>query len=53
MPKPNYGQVKRQKENARKARHQKKLERRQTREPVPAPDNVPAATGDPEGNLAP
>ena len=31
MPKSNYGQVKRQKEAARKAKQQKKLERRQSR----------------------
>jgi hypothetical protein len=31
MPKHNYGQVKRQKEAARKARQQKKLDRRQAR----------------------
>lgn len=53
MPKHNYGQVKRQKEAARKARQQKKLDRRQARPddsaatvPGPAPDADDAAPAD-------
>ncbi len=49
MAKTNYGQLKRQKEAARKERHQKKLDRRQSRTDEEAPastDNAgePAVT---------
>ena len=53
MPKPNYGHAKRQKETARKARQQKKLERRQTRVPAPGEGPGPTGTTDPEGGQAP
>lgn len=50
MARSNYGQVKRQKEAARKARQQKKLERRQTRDSAAAPE-LDNATG--EGTVTP
>jgi len=53
MAKPNYGHAKRQKETARKARQQKKLERRQTRVPTAGENPAPAGTTDPEGSQAP
>ena len=53
MAKPNYGQMKKQKEAARKARQQAKVNRRQARvagspEDVPegAPEDVSTATAD-------
>lgn len=61
MPRSNYGQVKRQKEAARKARHQKKLDRRQARttENAPADDGSGTETsgiappGIPDGDMPP
>lgn len=45
MAKPNYQHVKRQKEAARKARQQEKLQRKQARteEPAKAPDEAEAS----------
>lgn len=42
MPKRNYGQEKRRKESERKARHQQKIERRQTRPQPPGTESAPA-----------
>lgn len=47
MAKSNYGQVKRQKEAARKARQQEKLDRRQARAAaIPAEHDASAETPD-------
>lgn len=48
VPKPNYGHAKRQKETARKAKQQKKLERRQARPAAPDSPPVTDRTADPE-----
>jgi hypothetical protein len=53
MAKRNYGQVKRQKEASRKARQQKKQERRQARAPELDAPASPSGSADPEGNPAP
>jgi hypothetical protein len=60
MAKTNYGQVKRQKEAARKAKHQKKLDRRQARPDENAAPDAPAtdaaaepAIGAPTGGNTP
>lgn len=53
VPKRNYGHEKRQRETARKARQQKKLERRQTRPPTEEPEDQAATARDPEGEAAP
>jgi len=49
MPKPNYHQVRKQKEVARKARQQEKQERRSARPGTPAADAGGAALPEPGG----
>lgn len=50
MPKPNYNHVRRQKELARKARHQEKQQRRLARLSAPG-GNAPVVPA--EGSVAP
>lgn len=56
MAKTNYGQLKKQKEAARKARQQKKLDRRQSRVGDEAPvggENTAEAAATPQDKSAP
>lgn len=52
MAKTNYGQIRKQKEAARRARHQKKLDRRQARPTDAAPEEATAGA-EPVGTPTP
>jgi len=52
VAKPNYHQARKQRELARKARQQAKLDRRSTRARVVAADSPVEPVGDAEGTLA-